>query len=100
MLNNERCDEQCNHDLCDYGPPPVIANRRSLPGGSRPPALLAAGVGPDSRLGRVRADLGICFKFYDMHGYGWDFDGTQAPEPRLLYPLSHASPSDFACLKA
>ena len=27
MLNNERCDEQCNHDLCDYGPPPAIASR-------------------------------------------------------------------------
>jgi len=59
-----------------------IANRRSLPGGSRPPSLLAAGrVDPDSSWGRVRADLGMCFKFYDMHGYGWDFDGAQAPEP-------------------
>ena len=38
-------------------------------------------IDPDSSWGRVRADLGMCFKFYDMHGYGWDFEGAQAHEP-------------------
>ena len=21
-------------------------------------------------------DITLCFKFFDMHGYGWDFDGA------------------------
>ena len=101
MLNNERCDEQCNHDLCDYGPPPAIANRRSLPGGSRPPSLLAAG-----RSILTAAGVG-CGQTWGCASSSTICTGTagtlrvrRRPSPRLLYPLSQASPSDSACLPA
>ena len=100
MLNNERCDDQCNHALCDYGPPPAIANRRSLPGGSRPPSLLAAGrsiltaagVGCGQTWGCASSST-ICM------GTAGILRVRRRPSPRLLYPLSQASPSDSACLR-